>query len=360
MRSFACPTCSRLVFFHNSECLNCHTPLAFDPDQRDLVALGELPRCANAALAACNWLVADTGAFGGLCRCCRLTRTRPPDDDTEALAAFADAEGAKRHLVFELLELGLPVVPYDEATDQGLAFDLLSSRHGQVFTGHENGVITLDLAESDDVHREQVRIELGEAYRTVLGHLRHEIGHYYWPLLVSGETGGPHPPDPAVLERYRKLFGDERVSYAGELERHYSQGPPPGWEQEHVSAYATMHPWEDWAETFAHYLHIRDALQTASTFGLTVAGPVAVPHDRAEPLRADPAQRPERGPFDETVRSWLALTYALNAMNRSMGKDDLYPFVLAPTVVEKLAFVHGLIAPGEPGRRRRRRFGRRR
>jgi hypothetical protein len=358
MRSFACPTCSRLVFFHNSECLNCHTALGFDPGERTVVAVGSAPRCANAGLAACNWVVADPGTHGGLCVCCRLTRTRPSDDDTQALAAFADAEAAKRRLVFELLELGLPVVPYDEDTDKGLAFDLLSSRFDQVFTGHEDGVITLDLAESDDVHRETVRTQLGEAYRTVLGHLRHEIGHYYWPLLVE--------PDPETLERFRKLFGDETVSYADELDRHYSQGPPPGWEQDHVSSYATMHPWEDWAETFAHYLHIRDALQTAASFGIAVTGPSAVPHDQAAPLRAAPDEDLAGTSFSAIVREWLALTYALNAMERSMGKDDLYPFVLAPTVLDKLTFVHRIVGAGSdppppvPTPARRRRFGRRR
>jgi hypothetical protein len=352
MRSFSCPTCSRLVFFPNSECLNCHTALGFDPECRTIVAAGSRPGCANASLAACNWLVADPDAWGGLCRCCRLTRTRPDDNDVEALAAFADAEAAKRRLVFELLELGLPVAPYDEATGAGLAFDLLSSRHDQVLTGHENGIITLDLAESDDVHREQVRVEMGEPYRTVLGHLRHEIGHYYWPLLVE--------PDPGRLDGFRKLFGDETVSYVDELDRHYAQGPPPGWPDNYVSAYATMHPWEDWAETFAHYLHIRDALQTAAAFGLTVQGPAAVPHDQAEPLRATPSEHVGPEPFDAIVREWLALTYALNAMSRSMGKDDLYPFVLAPTVLEKLTFAHHLVVPAAPAPRRRRRFGRRR
>jgi hypothetical protein len=354
MRSFSCPTCSRLVFFPNSECLNCHTALGFDPEPRTIVAVADRPRCANAVLATCNWVVADPGAFGGLCRCCRLTRTRPGDGDTEALAAFADAEAAKRRLVFELLELGLPVEPYDETTGSGLAFDLLSSRHEQVFTGHEDGIITLDLAESDDVHREQVRVDLGEAYRTVLGHLRHEIGHYYWPLLVERDTGR--------LEDYRKLFGDETVSYAEELDRHYSQGPPPGWPDNYVSAYATMHPWEDWAETFAHYLHIRDALQTAAAFGLSVQGPAAVPHDQAEPLRATPSEHVGPEPFDTIVSEWLALSYALNAMSRSMGKEDLYPFVLAPTVLEKLTFVHRLVVPEAPAASpapRRRRFRRR-
>jgi hypothetical protein len=355
MRSFACPTCSHLVFFENNRCLNCGTELGFDPDRRTMVAVGDRPHCANHGLAACNWMVADPATHSGLCLCCRLTRTRPDDDDAEALAAFADAEAGKRRLVFELQELGLPVTPYDEDTGEGVAFDLLSSRHAEVLTGHEDGVITLDLAESDDLHREKVRIDLGEAYRTVLGHLRHEIGHYYWPLLVQA--------DDHALAAYRDLFGDETVSYADELDRHYNQGPPAGWEERYVSAYATMHPWEDWAETFAHYLHIRDALETAASFGLEVTGPDAVVGAEAESLRAHPMPDDDldHEPFAAIVQEWLALSYALNAMSRSIGKPDLYPFVLAPTVIDKLAFVHRLVGPGsEPPKRRRFGFRRRR
>jgi hypothetical protein len=205
-----------------------------------------------------------------------------------------------------------------------LAFDLLSSHHQTVCIGHEDGVITLDLSESDDSHREQVRRELGEPYRTVLGHLRHEIGHYYWTRLVGGEA----------LDEWRVLFGDERVDYREALDRHYEHGPPSGWADRYVSAYAAAHPWEDWAETFAHYLHIRDTLQTAAAFGLVVAGP----HPDFSLASAPSLDRQHR--FEDIVSDWLPLTYALNAVNRSMGKDDLYPFVLTETATEKLTFVH--------------------
>ena len=198
---------------------------------------------------------------------CALTRTRPADDDAVGLARFAVAEAAKRRLVFELHELGL-------ATDGGLRFDFLSSERGPVTTGHADGVVTLDLAEVDPVARERTRTELDEPYRTVLGHLRHEIGHYYQPLLVTDD------------ERCRALFGDDRADYGEALERHYASGPPADWAERFVSAYATMHPWEDWAETFAHYLHIRDVLQTAVAYGVTVTGPVTA--DSA-PLYSYPA-----------------------------------------------------------------------
>ena len=326
MRAFACPRCGHLLFFENFECLRCGTAVGYDNDERALVALDAgRSRCANSGLAGCNWLAADAGS---LCRSCALTRTRPADQDlatsAELATAFIDAEAAKRRLVFQLLELGLSL-------DGGLAFDLLSSHDGPVTIGHLDGVITLDLAESDDAYRIKMRQELGEPYRTVLGHLRHEVGHHYWATLVE--------PDPGHLARYRALFGDEQVPYADAVERHYGSGPPGRWYASHVSAYATAHPWEDWAETFAHYLHIRDTLQTAAAFGLLVAGPVEDPTLMAVPaFRADDTAA-------EMLAEWLPLTYALNAVNRSMGRGDLYPFVLSPAVVDKLTFVHNVVRP---------------
>ncbi|MGA9856953.1 MAG: putative zinc-binding metallopeptidase [Solirubrobacteraceae bacterium] len=325
MLSYACGHCGHLVFFENSLCLNCSTELGFVPEELDLVALeGDAAtgryRCANAKLAKCNWMVS---APGRLCRSCELTRTRPADGDDAGLAAFAAAEAAKRRVVMQLLDLGLPGVTPDR-----LRFDLLSSRDEPVATGHADGVITIDLAESDDASREARRAELGEPYRTLLGHLRHELAHYFQPLLL----------DDQAWERCRALFGNERADYGAALDRHYAQGAPADWPQQYVSAYATMHPWEDWAETFAHYLHIRDTLQTAAEYGVTVRGPRAVTLDRS--LKATP--QPEAGDrgFAEVLDNWLPLTYALNAVNRSMGRDDLYPFTLATAVIDKLQFVH--------------------
>jgi hypothetical protein len=325
MRAFTCGRCGQLLFFENSLCLHCSAPLGFAPSRLELTVLDEpgaslLRRCANAELASCNWVL-EEGDPGPLCRSCRLTRTRPADDDPDGLAAFAKAEGAKRRLIFELLDLRLPI-------GDGLAFDLLSSRTGPVLTGHDNGVVTIDLAESDDARRERRRAKLGEPYRTMLGHFRHEIGHYYWPPLVEG-TG--------ELERARSLFGDDRIDYEGALERHYEHGPPADWSERYVSAYATMHPWEDWAETFAHYLHVADTLQTAAAFGLVVSGPDEA---RDDSLSSVPVTEPVERPFATVIAEWLPLTYALNAINRSMGQEDLYPFTLAPAVIEKLAFVH--------------------
>jgi hypothetical protein len=326
VRAFTCANCHQLVFFENSVCLRCGAALGFDPESRSLVLAADAAPCANASVAACNWLVSDAHP---LCRSCRLTRIRPNDSDAAGLAAFAQSEAAKRRLVFQLLELGLVV------GDDGPAFELVSGPPGTVVTGHHDGVITLNLAESDYAHRERVRSELGEPYRTVLGHFRHEIGHYYWePLVVASGS----------ITEWRELFGDERSGYQAALERHYAAGPPASWDERCVSAYATAHPWEDWAESFAHYLHIRDTLQTAGAFGMIVTGPAAVKLDPT--YMASPAGSDDLS-LAGIVDQWLPLTYALNAINRSMGNGDLYPFLLPPTVIDKLAFVHDRVGPGD-------------
>jgi hypothetical protein len=335
VRAFACPDCSSLVPFESFRCLVSDSALGYSPADRDMHVLhdgrtdGGLVRCVNADIAACNWL---TTPDRPLCDCCALTRTRPADGDTRALTTFALTEAAKRRLLYQLHDLGLPVVGRQEDPAGGLAFDLLSSAHQKVTIGHASGVVTIDLAEGDDGYREQVRIRMAEPYRTMLGHLRHETGHWYWEVLVdrAGKT-----------DAFRALFGDESVSYADALQQHYGGEPPAGWEQEYVSTYATAHPWEDWAESFAHYLHIRDTEQTAAAYGMVVEGPDDATAPPEVPLEAVPSERP--GTFDEIVETWLPLTYALNAVNRSMGANDLYPFVLAPKVLDKLRFVHDLV-----------------
>jgi len=332
MRAFACSTCRRLVTFESESCLHCGTDLVYDPQISGLRALTDGgARCANELVAVCNWVAR---APGKLCAACALTRTRPADADREGLEALAAAEAAKRRLLFELADLGLPIDSWRDRRG-GLVFDLLSSAHEPVTTGHADGVIVLDLAEADTVRREQRRAELGEPYRTVLGHLRHEIGHYYQPIVAP--EGSP------ARDVCRARFGDDREDYQEAMSRHYEEGAPADWPERFVSAYATMHPWEDWAETFAHYLHIRDALQTAAAYGLRVDGP-DIPTTDPAPLHADPDEADDGGDgVRELLDAWLPLTYALNAMNRSMGLSDLYPFVITGPVEAKLALVHRLV-----------------
>ena len=337
MRDFICPKCGQHLAFENSVCLSCNSRLGFslsdmaflviesgdEGSQPGFVDAEEYQLCANLYLAECNWLV-KRAPVRKLCTSCALTRTRPNDADTKALAAFAVAERAKRRMIAELVEMKLPIVGRDEDPNYGLAFDLLSSENEKVFTGHANGVITLDLAEGDDVHREQLRVSMDEPYRTLLGHFRHEIGHYYYSRLVD--------PVPDYKKTFGELFGDPDADYQAALDRHYSNGPPPDWEKDYVSSYATMHPAEDWAETFAHYLHILDTLDTAAAFSIAPA--------------AATFERKVLGPsgFDQIIDMWLPLAWSLNMINRSMGKEDLYPFVLPTAVLDKMRFIHTVVS----------------
>lgn len=308
MKAYRCQVCGNPLYFENSVCVSCGTRLGYSREERAIVPVEASGRwrCRNLLLSGCTWL---TDTEGGQCFACDLTRTRPADGDVEGLAQFPVAERAKRQLVVELEALGFPL--------DGLAFDLLSSSEAagaDVVIGHADGVVTIDLAESDDARRERIRAELGEPYRTMLGHFRHEVGHFVQWRLVQGDLVAP----------YRDLFGDETADYQAAIDRHYAEGPPAGWEDRYITAYATMHPFEDFAETFAHHLHIRDTVETAVEHGL-IAPPAPV----------------ER--FSELVTGvWVPLAVALNMINRSMGKDDLYPFVIAPPVLEKLDFVAAL------------------
>ncbi|MBF4161188.1 zinc-binding metallopeptidase family protein [Nocardioides acrostichi] len=330
MKSFRCRVCDNQIFFRNSVCVACGTGVAYSRQERSLVPVTEAGTytdasgaiwhvCRNLNLSGCTWLAA---LEGGQCSCCDLTRTRPADDDEEGLAQFRLAEEAKRHLVYELDTLGFPVVGKDAATggdpEEGLAFDLLSSVEENVVIGHEDGLITIDLAESDDAYREKVRAQMAEPYRTMLGHFRHEIGHYYeWQLVRGAER----------MQRARELFGDESVDYQEQIQRHYNEGPPADWAERFISTYATMHPFEDFAETFAHFLHICDTIETAGEYGLTAVAPVAAFSN-----------------FGDVVTGvWVPLSVALNMINRSMGKEDLYPFVIPDPVVDKLEFVASLV-----------------
>ncbi|MBM7416501.1 MULTISPECIES: putative zinc-binding metallopeptidase [Nocardiaceae] len=335
MRVFFCRKCGQQLSFENSICLSCDSRLGFHLPSRSMQVLDDdlsvvvdgttWRRCANIKLAQCNWLV-DATDGDTLCLSCALTRTRPADSDQEAIAEFASAETAKRRVVLELDELHLPIIGRDENPEGGLAFDLLSSANRNVITGHANGLITLDLAESDDVHREQLRVSMDEPYRTLVGHFRHEIGHFYQMVLIGS---GDH------RERFEELFGNPDDDYQAALDRHYSEGAPDGWKKNYVSSYATMHPAEDWAETFAHYLHIRDTLDTAAAYAFAPAGSTF-----DAPLAGDVG-------FSRIIDWWLPLTWSLNQLNRSMGHQDLYPFVLPAKVLEKMRFVHSVIVPDE-------------
>ncbi len=282
--------------------------------------------CGNSReFAVCNWLVPANSA-APLCLACGLNRTVPDLSRSDNLQRWTRLEAAKRRLVYSLLQLDLPIANREQDPAAGLAFDFLEDQRSnpaavqaQVATGHADGVITINVLEADPVERLRAREHMNEQYRTLLGHLRHESGHYFWERLVR--NGEPLP-------RFRELFGDERADYTQALERHYRDGPPADWNQRFISPYASAHPWEDWAESWAHYLHMIDTLETAHDFRLV--------EDAAAPAQSS-------GSFDERIAQWLRLTVMLNELNRSMGQDDSYPFVVPPPVIDKLRFVDGLM-----------------
>lgn len=346
MRAFTCPACGGYVEFEDLACRHCAADLAFHQpshtfhvvDQTRSVTIDGARwfTCSNRTWQ-CNWLVVDD-VGSGVCKPERLIRRRPDAGDTIALEKLADTSTRLRMLVYQLLSLGLPLLPHTEY-EGGLAFDLTSSLStGEPVTiGHANGVITIDLAESLADHRERLRVRLGEPYRTMLGHFRHEVGHYYEMLLFRAR--------PSMIDRVREMFGDERASYSDALDRHYQFGAPENWRDAYISEYATMHPYEDFAECFAHYLHITDTLDTAAWSGLVLAAR----EDGHTPGADLPIARVfRRMPFDEILLDWQWVSMLLNRMNRSMGKDDLYPFRINAVVAEKLSLIHEVVTSVRP------------
>lgn len=353
MKTFHCTACQALVFFENSQCLTCGRVLAFSPVRMAMVTLNhetdgswrpvgdgaradEVYRlCANYVdHAACNWVVVHDDP-APLCQSCGLTHTIPNQSVPGSQEAWIRLETAKRRLVYALMSLKLPLMGKLQDPERGLEFQFLSDSvtvngdQSRVLTGHDNGVITINVAEADDVYREAQRLRQHEPYRTLLGHFRHEIGHYYWDRLIGNGDR---------LEEFRRLFGDERSDYQLALKQHYEQGAPANWAERFISAYATTHPWEDWAESWAHMMHMIDAIETAHAVGLSVN-----PTRRDEPALSLPARpSPTRvEDFDSLVADWSALTYVLNNLTRGLGLADAYPFVLSNPVIDKLRFVWG-------------------
>ena len=332
MKMFHCE-CGQRVFFENFVCLQCGEVLGFDPRNFTLWALEESPNgtwrqsgidrgdayrlCQNRVeFNVCNWLV-PAGSDYEFCVSCRLNRVIPNLSIPHNSERWAKLEQAKRRLLYTLLRLGLPV----DATERcrGLMFEFLEDQRSNplvneshVLIGHADGVITLNVAEADDAIREQVRQQMGELYRTLLGHLRHESGHYYWLRLIH---------DSEHVTAFRELFGDERADYKQAIERYYQRDDQSALQgSQYVSTYAGAHPLEDWAECWAHYLHMIDTMETAETHGAV--------------------ERSADSGFAAFANDWIGLSVTLNDLNRSMGFDDAYPFVLSSSVIDKLTFIH--------------------
>jgi len=348
MKLFRCQHCGQLLYFENVQCERCGHRLGYLPQAETLSALapegddwralaqpgGSVRFCANVAHGACNWLL-PADSEDTYCAACRHNLTIPPLDNPTNVAAWGRLEAAKHRLMYTLLRLRLPLQTRAEDPMHGLGFEFLADQPEaagpKVMTGHDNGLITIAVAEADDAEREKRRVSMHEPYRTLLGHFRHEVGHHYWDLLVR---------DGNQLDAFRALFGDEREDYDAALQRHYNNGPPANWQDSFISAYATAHPWEDFAETWANYLHILDTLEMAAAFGMRV-DPV-VTNDPAltadVDLDAYHAQKVE-----QLVEPWLPLCFALNSLNRAMGMADAYPFILSAPVIQKLGFIHAIV-----------------
>ena len=343
MKNYACSKCGNKVYFENIQCVKCGAALGFDPEHLSVVALepsadnvgtyrpvgqevgADVRYCANTIHAACNWLTpADAG--DGFCRACDLNRTIPDLAIAGNLEAWQELERAKKRLVYDLLRFGLPL---DTTLTGGerLAFDFLVNAN----TGHLDGVITINVLEADAVERERQRQQFGEPYRSLLGHLRHESGHFYWNVLIAA-TG--------QYDAFRAVFGDESEDYGAARARHHGNGPPMDWATRHVSAYASAHPWEDWAETWAHYLHMVSSIDTAQAEGMEPRASGLI-FGAAWPFKTYDVFREES--FDALMERWIPLTIALNNMSRGMGHDDFYPFVIPAAACDKLAFVHRAI-----------------
>jgi hypothetical protein len=347
LKLFVCQDCGNVLYFENRACERCGHRVAFLPEKETMSAIepdgegwttladkGERRMlCRNAEYDSCNWLT-DVGDTTGYCRACRHNGIVPDLSDPAQLAGWCELEVAKHRLFYSLIRWKLPLQTRQENPEHGLIFNFLADdpNTGQkIMTGHDNGLITIALTETDTIERERRRLEMGEPYRTLLGHFRHEVGHYFWDVLVR---------DGGKLDECRAVFGDDSADYGEALQRHYAEGPPTDWQQNYVSAYATMHPWEDFAETWTHYLHIVDTLEMAGEFGMEVRPKVDRDGELTARIRFNPY---EAKAVEALINAWLPFTFAMNSVNRAMGARDLYPFILSPAVVAKLGFIHSLV-----------------
>lgn len=316
MREFHCPSCRAPVSFEQMSCSSCDQLLLLDPTSltRMTPFSAELA-CENREIIDCNWALENNGRY---CKSCALTRTIPPLGIVRNMILWRRVEEAKRRLVYDIARLQLPLT---SPTEANVAFDILSDDEHPILTGHLSGLITLNLKEADDVEREARRASLREPYRTLLGHFRHEIGHFYWDRLVKGTK---------LESPFRLIFGDETQDYQASLTTYYNRGNELYDRKQFISAYATSHPWEDWAETFAHFLHIVSTLDSMAGLPLSLEA-------RAQSTPSDPYLESD---FDALLALWQPLSRSINELNRSLGLGDAYPFELSQAVRGKMHLVH--------------------
>lgn len=343
MKVFECGHCKYPLFFENNHCENCghkcgyrdkdRTMLTFDPVNLSLISDRENSRykyCKNNQHEVCNWVL-EHNDENEYCAACQLNRTIPNLTDKKNFPKWKNLEVAKHRLIYQLQKIGLEL-PSKMTNEEGLCFDFIGKRSNpNIMTGHASGVITILLREADSVLREQMRKELEEPYRTLIGHLRHEVGHYFWERLVVNNNN--------FLADFRAIFGNEELNYSDALQNYYKNGAPENWQDSFISKYATSHPWEDWAETWAHYLHIMDMVETAHFFGLKV-NPINKNKNMKAAVTFDPYLKED---FETIVRKCMPLSFAVNSINRAMGIPDVYPFVITPVVIKKMTFIYELL-----------------
>ncbi|VUD67344.1 hypothetical protein TDB9533_03746 [Thalassocella blandensis] len=358
MQTFQCTCKNRpVLFFENTVCIACgrltgyseklHAVVAFTPcDQTDFFLCDADPdtrykKCANFHQhSVCNGMLSEAELENNpqeLCYYCHFNHAIPDLSISENIALWRKLETAKRRTLYTLQGLSLPIPDRVEDPANGLMFKFLADKSSEdhfreplenqstVYTGHNAGEITINLSEADDVARHRTRVSMNERYRTLLGHFRHEIGHFYWDQLVA-----EHPD---ALALFRSTFGDEQLDYQQALKTHYEKGEQKDWSQQFISAYASSHPWEDWAETWAHYLHMVDTLETAQHYGVRLDA-AEVNHHQIDSANTD---------IHQTIEVWTTFTVMFNSLNRSMGLQDAYPFIISDAVSEKLNTVHRII-----------------
>jgi hypothetical protein len=330
--------CNRWLFFGNTACLGCDRSVgrccacramaSFSPaSTSELFSCdnchAEVQPCANRNLGICNCFANQTDSTGNvLCTYCEFTRVVPPHDSPDKFSRWRELESAKRRLLIQLSGLEFPPFASKFVPTCPLVFEfkedtvLPDGSIEAVFTGHENGVITINAHEADSVRREQSRVAFNEPQRTLIGHMRHEYGHFLDLCCIQGDL---------LRAKYVELFGDPAtVDYAEAKTRYYAQGPTGNWPESYVSAYASMHPWEDFAETVNVYLDLMALAETArdqlgSNIDTSANGCVAT-----------------------FISELLDLAITVSEFNFDMGLNALLPERFNDEVVCKLSYVHSL------------------
>ncbi|MEM6354459.1 MAG: putative zinc-binding metallopeptidase [Pseudomonadota bacterium] len=317
MRLFPSPSGDGTLFFDNLAAPD-GAAVAYDWRIGSFVSAASF--CANREVIGCNWVAATDTT---LCDACAMTALAPDPSMPGAVDNWAATEAAKRWV---LATLGRWDWFGRQDTGPRPVFHMLAEGVTPVVMGHAEGVVSISVEEADPVLQIARREALGERYRTMIGHMRHEIAHVLWWRLSIRDD---------FLEGFRSLFGDEHSDYGAALKQHYGDGAPSDWRERYLTPYASAHPHEDWAETAAHLLHLVDITDSFLAAGLSA--------DDVPGCDWDPYVEPDPNMLMDVAAT---LAVGINHVNRSMGLPDLYPFVLSEHARRKLAFAHRWLRSG--------------